>query len=150
MGGCGRGGRGGPAAARRGSPAPPAAILLSPAPLFTPPSPPPLLPSRQGNLSKFVQQRPEAAAYYNLADATTKWVLPEPGFLEVRRQAAGGQSAARVLLRLEVCWSPAQGAALHARRRAAPPCRRRRLAHPSRRRRLAHPSPRPHLSFRRA
>lgn len=35
-----------------------------------------------GNLSKFVQQRPEAAAYYNLADATTKWVLPEPGFLE--------------------------------------------------------------------
>ncbi|KPF45338.1 hypothetical protein IP76_08595 [Rhizobium sp. AAP43] len=35
-----------------------------------------------GNLSKFVEQRPEAAAYYNLADATTKWVLPEPGFLE--------------------------------------------------------------------
>lgn len=38
-----------------------------------------------GNLSKFVQQRPEAAAYYNLADASTKWVLPEPGYLEVRR-----------------------------------------------------------------
>jgi elongation factor 3 len=37
-----------------------------------------------GNLSKFVQQRPEAAAYYNLADASTKWTLPEPGFLEVR------------------------------------------------------------------
>jgi elongation factor 3 len=35
-----------------------------------------------GNLSKFVQQRPEAAAYYNLADASTKWTLPEPGFLE--------------------------------------------------------------------
>ncbi|KAL4452291.1 hypothetical protein ABPG75_007953 [Micractinium tetrahymenae] len=35
-----------------------------------------------GNLSKFVEQRPEAAAYYNLADASTKWVLPEPGFLE--------------------------------------------------------------------
>jgi elongation factor 3 len=35
-----------------------------------------------GNLSKFVEQRPEAVAYYNLADATTKWVLPEPGFLE--------------------------------------------------------------------
>lgn len=37
-----------------------------------------------GNLSAFVKQRPEAAAYYNLADATTKWVLPEPGYLEVR------------------------------------------------------------------
>jgi hypothetical protein len=36
-----------------------------------------------GNLSKFVEQRPEAAAYYNLADATTKWSLPEPGYLEV-------------------------------------------------------------------
>jgi len=35
-----------------------------------------------GNLSKFVEQRPEAAAYYNLADATTKWTLPEPGYLE--------------------------------------------------------------------
>lgn len=35
-----------------------------------------------GNLSKFVEQRPEAAAYYNLADATTKWSLPEPGYLE--------------------------------------------------------------------
>lgn len=35
-----------------------------------------------GNLSKFVEQRPEAAAYYNLADATTKWLLPEPGYLE--------------------------------------------------------------------
>lgn len=35
-----------------------------------------------GNLSKFVEQRPEAAAYYNLAHATAKWVLPEPGFLE--------------------------------------------------------------------
>jgi len=35
-----------------------------------------------GNLSAFVAQRPEAAAYYNLKDATTKWEFPEPGFLE--------------------------------------------------------------------
>lgn len=35
-----------------------------------------------GNLSKFVEARPEAAAYYNLADASTKWSLPEPGYLE--------------------------------------------------------------------
>lgn len=42
-----------------------------------------------GNLSKFVEQRPEAAAYYNLADATTKWVLPEPGFLEVSAAGCG-------------------------------------------------------------
>lgn len=56
--------------------------------LTTPLSPPPRHPL-QGNLSKFVQQRPEAAAYYNLADATTKWVLPEPGFLEVSRSSGG-------------------------------------------------------------
>ena len=42
-----------------------------------------------GNLSKFVEQRPEAAAYYNLADATTKWALPEPGYLEVSQGVAG-------------------------------------------------------------
>ena len=42
-----------------------------------------------GNLSKFVQQRPEAAAYYSLADASTKWSLPEPGFLEVGFGAGG-------------------------------------------------------------
>lgn len=35
-----------------------------------------------GNLSNFVQKRPEAAAYYNLKDAKTKWTFPEPGFLE--------------------------------------------------------------------
>lgn len=40
-----------------------------------------------------MQQRPEAAAYYNLADATTKWVLPEPGFLEVRGGGAGTGAA---------------------------------------------------------
>ena len=49
-----------------------------------------------GNLSKFVQQRPEAAAYYNLADATTKWALPEPGYLEVSgRRGAGWREAGR-------------------------------------------------------
>lgn len=36
----------------------------------------------RGNLSELVKHRPEAKSYYNLADATTKWVLPEPGFLE--------------------------------------------------------------------
>ena len=35
-----------------------------------------------GNLSSFVEKRPEAAAYYDLKDATTKWTFPEPGFLE--------------------------------------------------------------------
>ena len=36
----------------------------------------------RGNLSKFVEQRPEAKAYYTLAAATTKFSLPDPGFLE--------------------------------------------------------------------
>lgn len=36
----------------------------------------------RGNLSELVKHRPEAKSYYNLADAETKWVLPEPGFLE--------------------------------------------------------------------
>lgn len=49
-----------------------------------------------GNLSKFVEQRPEAAAYYNLADATTKWVLPEPGFLEVSVPAVQGRECVGV------------------------------------------------------
>ncbi|AGE49988.1 elongation factor 3 [Paramecium bursaria Chlorella virus Can18-4] len=35
-----------------------------------------------GNLSAFVAKRPEAAAYYDLKDATAKWEFPEPGFLE--------------------------------------------------------------------
>ena len=35
-----------------------------------------------GNLSAFVGKRPEAAAYYDLKDATAKWEFPEPGFLE--------------------------------------------------------------------
>jgi elongation factor 3 len=35
-----------------------------------------------GNLSAFVGKRPEAASYYDLKDAVTKWEFPEPGFLE--------------------------------------------------------------------
>ncbi|AGE55771.1 elongation factor 3 [Acanthocystis turfacea Chlorella virus MN0810.1] len=35
-----------------------------------------------GNLSAFVAKRPEAASYYDLKDAVTKWEFPEPGFLE--------------------------------------------------------------------
>ena len=65
-----------------------------------------------GNLSKFVQQRPEAAAYYNLADATTKWVMPEPGFLEVSARAGGR--------RLWQC-SGSVGALLHCHNTASQP-----------------------------
>eukprot|EP00475_Leptophrys_vorax_P006214 TRINITY_DN13820_c0_g1_i1.p2 TRINITY_DN13820_c0_g1~~TRINITY_DN13820_c0_g1_i1.p2 ORF type:complete len:1107 (-),score=191.67 TRINITY_DN13820_c0_g1_i1:331-3234(-) len=36
----------------------------------------------RGNLSKFVEQKPEAKVYYELAEATVKFVFPEPGFLE--------------------------------------------------------------------
>eukprot|EP00475_Leptophrys_vorax_P006216 TRINITY_DN13820_c0_g1_i3.p1 TRINITY_DN13820_c0_g1~~TRINITY_DN13820_c0_g1_i3.p1 ORF type:complete len:982 (-),score=143.49 TRINITY_DN13820_c0_g1_i3:995-3877(-) len=36
----------------------------------------------RGNLSKFVEQKPEARVYYELAEATTKFTFPEPGFLE--------------------------------------------------------------------
>ena len=36
----------------------------------------------QGNLAEFVKQRPEAKAYYELASADLKFILPEPGFLE--------------------------------------------------------------------
>ena len=36
----------------------------------------------RGNLAELVKHRPEAKSYYNLEDATTKWTLPEPGFLE--------------------------------------------------------------------
>ncbi len=36
----------------------------------------------RGNLSELVKHRPEAKSYYNLQDSQTKWVLPEPGFLE--------------------------------------------------------------------
>ncbi|AGE56757.1 elongation factor 3 [Acanthocystis turfacea Chlorella virus NE-JV-2] len=35
-----------------------------------------------GNLSAFVEKRPEAASYYDLKDSMTKWEFPEPGFLE--------------------------------------------------------------------
>jgi len=36
----------------------------------------------KGNLSEFVKQVPEAQTYYELEAATTKFVLPEPGYLE--------------------------------------------------------------------
>ncbi len=36
----------------------------------------------QGNLSAFVEQKPEARTYYDLQEATIKFELPEPGFLE--------------------------------------------------------------------
>lgn len=36
----------------------------------------------KGNLSKFVEQRPEAKAYYSLAEAQQTFTFPEPGFLE--------------------------------------------------------------------
>ncbi|KAJ3055476.1 translational elongation factor EF-1 alpha [Rhizophlyctis rosea] len=36
----------------------------------------------KGNLSKFVEQRPEAKAYYELAATEFKFKFPEPGFLE--------------------------------------------------------------------
>jgi elongation factor 3 len=36
----------------------------------------------RGNLAELVKHRPEAKSYYKLADSTTQWKLPEPGFLE--------------------------------------------------------------------
>lgn len=36
----------------------------------------------QGNLSAFVEKKPEARAYYDLQESAIKFVLPEPGFLE--------------------------------------------------------------------
>ncbi|KAJ3300311.1 translational elongation factor EF-1 alpha [Borealophlyctis nickersoniae] len=40
------------------------------------------LKAYKGNLSKFVEVRPEARAYYELAATETKFKFPEPGFLE--------------------------------------------------------------------
>ncbi|TPX62487.1 hypothetical protein SpCBS45565_g06984 [Spizellomyces sp. 'palustris'] len=40
------------------------------------------LKTYRGNLSKFVEQRPEAKSYYELSAATVKFKFPEPGFLE--------------------------------------------------------------------
>lgn len=39
-------------------------------------------PRGQGNLSAFVEKKPEARAYYDLQESAIKFVLPEPGFLE--------------------------------------------------------------------
>ncbi len=38
--------------------------------------------SLQGNLSAFVEKKPEAKAYYDLQESAIKFILPEPGFLE--------------------------------------------------------------------
>ncbi|KAI8920627.1 P-loop containing nucleoside triphosphate hydrolase protein [Entophlyctis helioformis] len=40
------------------------------------------LKTYKGNLSKFVEQRPEAKAYYELDATTISFKFPEPGFLE--------------------------------------------------------------------
>ncbi|ORX94607.1 hypothetical protein K493DRAFT_261272 [Basidiobolus meristosporus CBS 931.73] len=40
------------------------------------------LKNYKGNLSKFVEQYPEAKAYYELASATHKFTLPTPGILD--------------------------------------------------------------------
>ncbi|KAI8819303.1 P-loop containing nucleoside triphosphate hydrolase protein [Fimicolochytrium jonesii] len=40
------------------------------------------LKTYRGNLSKFVEQKPEAKSYYELSAATVKFKFPEPGFLE--------------------------------------------------------------------
>ncbi|KAJ3191853.1 translational elongation factor EF-1 alpha [Irineochytrium annulatum] len=40
------------------------------------------LKTYKGNLSKFVEMKPEAAAYYNLDASLIKFKFPEPGFLE--------------------------------------------------------------------
>ena len=44
----------------------------------------------RGNLSELVKHKPEAKSYYTLQAATTKWVLPEPGFLEGVNSKASG------------------------------------------------------------
>ena len=41
-----------------------------------------VVPRVQGNLSSFVEKKPEARAYYDLQESAIKFVLPEPGFLE--------------------------------------------------------------------
>lgn len=40
------------------------------------------LKTYRGNLSKFVEQKPEARVYYELSESTLKFVFPEPGYLE--------------------------------------------------------------------
>jgi hypothetical protein len=48
----------------------------------------------QGNLSVFVEKKPEAKAYYDLKEASIKFTLPEPGFLE------GVKSKDRAILKM--------------------------------------------------
>jgi len=52
------------------------------------------LKTYKGNLSKFVEQHPEAKAYYELASDTHKFRFPEPGYLE------GVKSKDRAILKL--------------------------------------------------
>lgn len=40
------------------------------------------LKTYRGNLSKFVEQKPEAKSYYELTNDNLKFTFPEPGFLE--------------------------------------------------------------------
>jgi hypothetical protein len=48
----------------------------------------------QGNLSAFVEKKPEAKSYYDLKEASIKFTLPEPGFLE------GVKSKDRAILKM--------------------------------------------------
>jgi elongation factor 3 len=48
----------------------------------------------RGNLSVFVEKKPEAKAYYDLKEASIKFTLPEPGFLE------GVKSKDRAILKM--------------------------------------------------
>jgi len=52
------------------------------------------LKTYKGNLSAFVQQKPEAQSYYELGASTLSFKLPEPGFLE------GVNSKEKAILRL--------------------------------------------------
>ena len=57
---------------------------------------PDFIPQRslQGNLSAFVEKKPEAKSYYDLKEASIKFTLPEPGFLE------GVKSKDRAILKM--------------------------------------------------
>jgi len=53
------------------------------------------LKTYRGNLSHFVQVRPEAKVYYQLASETLTFTLPEPGFLE------GVKSKGKAILKMQ-------------------------------------------------
>jgi len=78
----------------------------------------------QGNLSAFVEKKPEAKTYYDLQESTVCFKFPEPGFLEgikskdrailkmhrvgFRYAGWGGPAAATSLLWLPVLRAPAK------------------------------------------